>query len=185
MAERTIKLAGISFREAEDAIIYNSEGKKVGIPSTGFGTRGQVVDVHEEDLERFDGHNDQYDTDEPDEIGPEDNETRRLRGVVEDKSRTDHPIFPQGPDPLDHGVGGDLVRPQRSERVDVWRDYAERLGVEDVDEKTKRELMDETADIEEEQAEEYRRAAAPQDEDTEELDVDEQEDDGFEETKGR
>jgi hypothetical protein len=166
MAERLVKLAGIGFRDAQDTVIY-VDGQKREIPQAGFGMRGQTVDVHEDDLERFDMHNDQYDevVVGPESAGPEDNQERRMGPVVANPSTTDHPLFPAGPDPLDHGVGGDIKRPDRRANVSEWRDYAERLGVEDVDDKTKRELIEETQDLEDERAEQYRQAAEPQEDD--------------------
>jgi hypothetical protein len=162
MAERTVKLAGITYRASRDV---------AGFPVMEFAQVGEVVDVHEEDVERFDRLNDQY-------------ESGAASGRVafrEEVARND----PAGPRPTDHGAGSledrdvegdgsedeDVLaaeedhqrnlepkRPRTKANLAEWQDYAEAVGVEIQDDegnfKTKATLIEETADVEEEEDDE-------------------------------
>jgi hypothetical protein len=150
MAERTVNIAGITYRSAQNA--PNAEGEEK-VPVWPFAMRGEVVDVHESDLVRFDSLND---------IRGAATVTAAFRGAVAANN-------PPGPQPLDHGAGAiedpqeaeeitDLVeedrvrnqipaRPRNRASLAEWQDYAEAVGVELQDEdgnfKTKAELIEE------------------------------------------
>jgi len=161
MAERTVQLAGITYRAAEDAVILSSDGKPVGVPVHEFAQMGEEVDVHEADLKRFDRLNEV--------TGPA---TPRV-ALQEEVARNS----PAGPGPLSRGAGAveaedfdeedvesdvaareeatEPKRPRNKANLAEWQDYAEAIGVEVQDEdgnfKTKATLIDETADAEEEE----------------------------------
>jgi hypothetical protein len=113
--KRKVKLALIAFTPA----------KGVG---TAFGLRGEEVEVHDDDLERFDDLNNQYDegaeSSVPDQVEEE--------------------LDAQGPNPTDKGEGL-LSRPGRHGRLGEWQAYAEQEGVDTEDEdgnvKTKAQLI--------------------------------------------
>jgi len=168
MAERTVKLAGITYRSAEDA--PNLMGGQP-LPVMEFAQVGDVVDVHESYVKRFDKLNEEYAT------GPA-NPRLALREEIRRNS-------PAGPHPLDHGAGSleerdvegdgsedeevlaaeeehqrrqEPRRPRTKANLSEWQDYAEALDVEIQDEdgnfKTKAQLIEETADSEEEEDDE-------------------------------
>lgn len=150
MTERTVQVAGITFRAADDILAI--DGSKAG--NVAFAQRGEVVDVHENDLERFDSLND-------------------VRGPASAAAAFGQAIAnqPPGPGPLDHGTGAiedpdeeDLEdqeqshiarslpqRPRAKANLAEWQDYAEAVGVEVQDDdgnfKTKAELQRETEDL--------------------------------------
>lgn len=129
MAKRKVNIAIIAYQGAKS--------KAVDL----YGFREEEIDVHEDDLERFDA----------------------LNGVTP-MTEAEHlnASGPAGPDPLDHGTdqgspavevdepafvsnSGDLPEPTRSARLAEWQDYAEQEGVdlehEDGTAKTKKELI--------------------------------------------
>jgi hypothetical protein len=97
MAEREVKIGVASFIQAD-----SSEGNGRLEPRWGFGLAGQVVDVHESDLERFDRFN-----------GPVSAPAVPLPEVA----------------PENDLAGEEPPRSGRGSGVDVWRDYAEKLGL--------------------------------------------------------
>jgi len=158
MVERQVKLAGITYRSAEDA--PNPMGGP-DLPIMEFAQVGDVVDVHESYVKRFDRLNDEYAT------GPA-NPRLALREEIRRNS-------PAGPHPLDHGAGSleerdvegdgsedeevlaaeeehqrrqEPRRPRTKANLSEWQDYAEALDVEIQDDdgnfKTKSQLIEET-----------------------------------------
>lgn len=97
MAEREVKIGVASYIQA-DSSDYNGRLE----PRWGFGLFGQVVDVHDSDLERFD----------------------RLNGP----SHT--PVVPvPHVEPVNDIAGEEPPRAGRGSGADVWRAYAESLGL--------------------------------------------------------
>lgn len=156
MTERTVLLAGITYRHAEDA--PNMMGGQ-SLPVMEWGQMGDVVDVHPDYLARFDRLNEQY--------GPASVRVAFREEVARNE--------PKGPKPTDHGAGAvedpededievaqavheesqEPVRPRNKANLSEWQDYAEALDVEIQDDKgnfkTKAQLIDETADVYEEE----------------------------------
>jgi len=97
MAERTVNIGLASYRRAdgpEDTALW------------GFALQGEVVDVHEDDLERFD----------------------RLNGP----QATDQPPLAEVPEPA-VDAAGDPQEPPRSGKgsgVEAWAEYAASLDIE-------------------------------------------------------
>lgn len=134
MAEkRTVNLAMALYQNAKSQTLY--------------GFRGDEVEVHEDDLERFDELN-----------GVSTSHVNEGPHPERDLDPTAN-TTPAGPNPLDHGAGGpvgDFERPERDEDTDAddlieepaksdpvadWRAYAQQEGIEDWDTKSKRDLI--------------------------------------------
>jgi hypothetical protein len=97
MAERKVNIGVASFIQADSV-----EGDGRLEPRWGFGLAGQVVDVHDSDLERFD----------------------RFNGPVAVASVPLPDVAPEN-----DLAGEEPPRSGRGSGVDVWRDHAERLGL--------------------------------------------------------
>jgi hypothetical protein len=158
MVQRTVQLAGITYRSAEDA--PNLMGGEP-LPVMEFAQLGDVVDVHESYVKRFDLLNEEYVS------GPANPRLAFREEVARNQ--------PAGPQPTDHGQGAvedpedediqaaqeahvasqEPKRPRNKANLSEWQDYAEARGVEIQDDdgnfKTKAALIEETdADDEEE-----------------------------------
>lgn len=157
MVQRTVQLAGITYRSAEDA--PNLMGGQP-LPVMEWAQMGDEVDVHESYVDRFDRLNEQYVS------GP-----ASVRAAFREEVARNQPA---GPQPTDHGAGAvedpedediqiaeqrhldsqEPTRPRRKANLSEWQDYAEALGIEIQDDdgnfKTKAALIDETADEDEE-----------------------------------
>ena len=168
MVERQVKLAGITYRSAEDA--PNPMGG-ADLPTFEWGQMGDVVDVHESYLARFDRLNEQY-------VSGAASQRVAFR---EEVARND----PKGPLPTDRGAGAreerdiegdgsededvladeeehqrkqELKRPRTKANLAEWQDYAEALDVQIQDDdgnfKTKSQLIEETEGADEEEDDE-------------------------------
>lgn len=106
MAERTINIGVATYRRAdgpEDSILW------------GFGMNGDVVDVHDDDLERFDRLN-----------GPDDS--------------TPAPL-PEDPDP-EVDPEDEPPRSGKGSGLDAWVAYAESLGIEVPEDASRDDVID-------------------------------------------
>lgn len=115
MAKRSVNVAMILF--------LNGKGQTL------YGFRGEEVDVHADDLDRFDGLNGE-------QVEPL-NEPPHPEEFLD-------PTAPDGPEPLDHGTtddeDGPLEEPAESAPKADWVAYAEQEGV-DTDGLTKAEII--------------------------------------------
>ena len=109
MAEREVKIGVASFIQAD-----SSEYKGRIEPRWGFGLYGQVVDVHDSDLERFDRFN-----------GPAASSVAPLPEVAPENSL----------------VGEEPPRVGRGSGTDNWRKYAEALGLLVSEDATRAEIV--------------------------------------------
>lgn len=109
MAEREVKIGVASFIQAD-----SSENAGRLEPRWGFGLAGQVVDVHESDLERFD----------------------RLNGPAMAPVVPLPEVAPENDLP-----GAEPPRAGRGSGLDSWRAYAESLGLLVEDDATRDDVI--------------------------------------------
>lgn len=147
MAQREVKLLSIMY--------YDAQGDHASPFKPGAvllqGQKGDVVDVHADDLERFDRINDQYDG----AIVPPDH-AAAFASVIEDDN-TGGPTPTQSTRPGEPGspeAAADDDEPQRPRNrapLAEWQAYAEDVGVDltddEGDDKTKAQLIQETDEL--------------------------------------